>query len=126
MAEARILSDYENIDEQPISVVKHDQEPPKPEKKPKALKTSVFHFLMYVIVGFLTFASIIGVIHMQNNVTSISTTIVEQQQKNDELSTKVEELRQEKNELSRANRIMKIAKEAGLSVNDNNIRKVMK
>lgn len=126
MAEARILSDYESIDEQPISVVKHDEQPPQPQKKPRTLKTSVFHLLMYIIVGFITFGSIFSVIHMQNNVTSLSTSIMEQQQKNETLNTKVEELQQEKNELSRAERIMKIAKAAGLSVNDNNIRKVMK
>lgn len=124
MAEARILSDYEEIENQPITVVQHEQKPQ--DNKKRKLKTSTFYRLVYVILGLVMLVSIFFTIHMQNSLTKTSVSIMNQQQDNKKIEQRVEELRQEKNELSRADRIMTIAKEAGLVVNDNNIRKVMK
>ena len=123
MAEARHLSDFEEMKHPSISMV--PKETLQASKKRKN-KKRIYYVISYMALFVLTFFSILTVVHMQNTVTKTSTAIVTQQHKNATLGEKVEELQQEKSELSRADRIMKIAKESGLVVNDNNLRKVVK
>lgn len=123
MAEARNLSDFEEIKHPSISVV--PDEALKSAQKHKQKRKHIY-FFSYIILAICTFASIILVVHMQNTVTKTSTAIVTQQHANATIKEKVEELTQEKSELSRADRVMKIGKEAGLVINDNNLRNVTK
>ena len=123
MAEARHLSDFEEMKHPSISMV--PKETLQASKKRKN-KRRIYYVISYMALFVLTFFSILTVVHMQNTVTKTSTAIVTQQHENATLGEKLEELQQEKSELSRADRIMKIAKESGLVVNDNNLRKVVK
>lgn len=121
MAEARTLSDYEDATTNKITIVKKDF-PPKKKKKPAYLRYS--RYLAFILMAVALLTSLVR-ISMQNRISQVSEKIVQIQQKNDQLQENISELQQEKNELSRVDRIMKIAKEGGLVVNDNNIRKVM-
>lgn len=122
MAEARNLPEYE---EKPkiISVVKPSTTPT--QKAPKTKKKKIYYWLTAIGVLLVTFICIISLISIQNEITDISQNIVTIEQKNNDVDEEIKEMTQEENELSRVDRVMKIAKEEGLSVDDNNIRKVI-
>ena len=122
MAEARNLPEYE---EKPktISVVKPSTTPT--QKAPKTKKKKIYYWLTAIGALLVTFICIISLISIQNEITDISQNIVTIEQKNNDVDEEIKEMTQEENELSRVDRVMKIAKEEGLSVDDNNIRKVI-
>lgn len=122
MAEARNLPEYE---EKPkiISVVKPSTTPT--QKAPKTKKKKIYYWLTAIGALLVTFICIISLISIQNEITDISQNIVMVEQKNNDIDEEIKEMTQEENELSRVDRVMKIAKEEGLSVDDNNIRKVI-
>ena len=122
MAEARNLPEYE---EKPkiISVVKPSTTPT--QKAPKTKKKKIYYWLTAIGALLVTFICIISLISIQNEITDISQNIVTIEQKNNGVDEEIKEMTQEENELSRVDRVMKIAKEEGLSVDDNNIRKVI-
>lgn len=125
MAEARNLPEYE---EKPkiISVVKPSTTPTHPtQKAPNAKKRKIYYWLSAIGALLITFICIISLISIQNEITDISQNIVIVEQKNNDIDEEIKEMTQEENELSRVDRVMKIAKEEGLSVDDNNIRKVI-
>lgn len=122
MAEARNLPEYE---EKPkiISVVKPSTTPT--QKAPKTKKRKIYYWLTAIGALLVTFICIVSLISIQNEITDISQNIVMVEQKNNDIDEEIKEMTQEENELSRVDRVMKIAKEEGLSVDDNNIRKVI-
>lgn len=121
MAEARNLSEYEEIEKK--RHIKLVDKPAEPKSKPPK-KLSIIYTVGYVLMGLISLMLVFTTINVENKITSVSNAIVKIQYSNSDKETKVDNLKQEKNELSRVDRIMKIAKEGGLSVNDSNIRKV--
>lgn len=122
MAEARNLPEYEEKSKI-ISVVKPSTTPM--QKAPKMKKKKIYYWLTAIGALLVTFICIISLISIQNEITDISQNIVTVEQKNNDVDEEIKEMTQEENELSRVDRVMKIAKEEGLSVDDNNIRKVI-
>lgn len=124
MAEARDLSEYEEIEKkQTIKLVDDVKTAQKP--KPQTPKReNLIYTIAYILMGLVSLMLVFTTINVENKITSVSNDIVKVQYSNADKETEINNLKQEKNELSRVDRIMKIAKEGGLTVNDNNIRKV--
>lgn len=124
MAEARNLSEYEETAKSYIKLVPSSTNAKKPQKTHKPRKRTWLYTIGYLVMGLFSFALVFTTINVENRITSVSNDIVKEQYKKADKEQELSNLKQEKNELSRVDRIMKIAKKGGLTVNDNNIRKV--
>ncbi len=79
--------------------------------------------LVGVLILVLLFFAVLTV-QVSTKITRVSENITAIQQKIEVNKEGISQLEQEKNELSRAERIKKIAEEAGLTANDDNVRNV--
>jgi cell division protein FtsL len=78
-----------------------------------------------VLTILITFCAMsIATVTVRNKINGITNQTVLLNQKNVETVDKINDLKQEVNELSRRERVEKIAKEKGLTLNDGNITKV--
>lgn len=79
--------------------------------------------LVGVLILVLLFFAVLTV-QVSTKITRVSENITAIQQNTEVNKEAISQLEQEKNELSRAERIKKIAEEAGLTANDDNVRNV--
>lgn len=92
--------------------------------KNKLAKVSLSEkILVGVLILLLLFFAVLTV-QVSTKITRVSENITAIQQNTEMNKETISQLEQEKNELSRAERIKKIAEEAGLTANDDNVRKV--
>lgn len=75
------------------------------------------------LIAMLIFLSIV-MVNLRNDITKLQNDISNTQTEVDSKNQTASQLQQEKNELSRAARLKKVAEEAGLTINDDNLRKV--
>lgn len=92
--------------------------------KNKLAKVSLSEkILVGVLILLLLFFAVLTV-QVSTKITRVSENITAIQQNTEMNKETISQLEQEKNELSRAERIKKIAEEAGLTANDDNVRNV--
>lgn len=115
--------DQEQLDE--IKVAKK-AEPVNYKAHHQKFKLPRLYKVIYFIGTALIILAAITVIHLDNKVTVLSTNINNQEKKISEHKVEIRELKQEESELSQVDRIMKIARNAGLKQNNENIRTVKK
>ncbi|EMF0180426.1 cell division protein FtsL [Enterococcus hirae] len=130
MAELKKVQEYpydlpEVVDQPEQQLPDSNQEIVRPQSPDKRLKhISVLEKLAVVSIIFSVIALCVLTVMLRTNISgvekAITTIQTEITQKNQEKTSLV----QEKNELSRTERIKKIAEEKGLSINDDNLRKV--
>ena len=95
-----------------------------PSKKTKRITMLEKVIFSGVIIAFLVAA--VFTIRLATGINQLEREIISIEQGNAEKQDQTNELEQEKSELSRADRIKKAAEDAGLKVNDENIRNVKK
>lgn len=130
MAELKKVQEYpydlpEVVDQPEQQLPDSNQEIVRLQSPAKHLKhISVLEKLAVVSIIFSVIALCVLTVMLRTNISgvekAITTIQTEITQKNQEKTSLV----QEKNELSRTERIKKIAEEKGLSINDDNLRKV--
>ena len=130
MAELRKVQEYpydlpDLVDQPEQQLPEPEQEVHLPQSPAKRLKhISNLEKIAVVSIIFSVVALCVLTVMLRTNISgvekSITTIQTEITQKNQEKTSLV----QEKNELSRTERIKKIAEEKGLSINDDNLRKV--
>lgn len=100
-------------------------QPPQPSAEPTTFFTGIDHAKLLTAFAFLA-VCVFFLISTRNELTSINQQLQDIQQESIELNGKKHNLTQEVHELSNYDRIMDIAKEHGLKINEANIRNVSK
>lgn len=87
-------------------------------------RTSLFEKI--AAVGLITLLIVLSIVmvNLRNDISKIQNDITETQTEIDSKQKTANQLEQEKNELSKSDRLKKAAEDAGLTINDDNLRKV--
>lgn len=96
---------------------------PVSKSRPK-VKFSLMQKMLMTVTFLVMIAGLLGVTIMRANVNAASQQLQEVQQKAEDLGVQKENLTQEVHELSNYSRVVEIAEEQGLNMNEENIRNV--
>ncbi|MFZ4899150.1 cell division protein FtsL [Enterococcus durans] len=130
MAELRKAQEYpydllDMVEQPEHQLPDSNQEVILPQSPAKRLKhISNLEKLAVVSITLSVIALCILTVMLRTNISGVENEITTIQTKIDKKNVEKTSLVQEKNELSRTERIKKIAEEKGLSINDDNLRKV--
>ncbi|STP29638.1 cell division protein FtsL [Enterococcus durans] len=130
MAELRKAQEYpydlpDMVEQPEHQLPDSNQEVILPQSPAKWLKhISNLEKLAVVSITLSVIALCILTVMLRTNISGVENEITTIQTKIDKKNVEKTSLVQEKNELSRTERIKKIAEEKGLSINDDNLRKV--
>ncbi|MGY0836011.1 cell division protein FtsL [Aerococcus urinaeequi] len=93
-------------------------------KSQSKVRFSMLQKVMMTVAFLVMISGLLGVTIMRANVNAASQQLQEVQQNAEELSVQKENLTQEVHELSNYSRVVKIAEDQGLDMNEENIRNV--